>query len=50
MNATPDFGNIEPALICASNFYGERYPFGTLVPALGTKRFNITGVGSAPGI
>jgi len=40
----------EPALICASNFYGERYPFGTLVPALGTKRFNITGVGSAPGI
>jgi predicted Zn-dependent protease len=37
-------------LVNASNFYGERYPFGTLVPALATARFNVTGVGSAPGI
>jgi PmbA protein len=38
------------ALVSASNFYGERYPFGALVPAIATARFNITGVGSAPGI
>jgi PmbA protein len=37
-------------LVNASNFYGERYPYGALVPALATARFNITGVGSAPGI
>jgi predicted Zn-dependent protease len=40
----------EVKLVNASNFYGERYPFGTLVPALATARFNITGVGGAPGI
>jgi predicted Zn-dependent protease len=38
------------SLINASNFYGERYPYGALVPALATARFNVTGVGSAPGI
>jgi PmbA protein len=38
------------ALVNATHFYGERYPFGALVPALATGRFNITGVGSAPGI
>lgn len=38
------------SLVNASNFYGERYPFGALVPALGTARFNVTGIGSAPGI
>jgi len=38
------------SLVNASNFYGERYPFGALVPALATGRFNVTGVGSAPGI
>jgi PmbA protein len=38
------------SLVNGSNFYGERYPFGALVPALATARFNITGVGSAPGI
>ena len=38
------------SLVNASNFYGERYPYGALVPALATPRFNITGVGSAPGI
>src|SRR5205823_9988098 len=40
----------EVALVNASNFYGERYPYGALVPALATERFNVTGVGSAPGI
>jgi PmbA protein len=38
------------SLVNASNFYGERYPFGVRVPALATARFNVTGVGSAPGI
>jgi predicted Zn-dependent protease len=37
-------------LVNASDFYGERYPFGALVPALATARFSITGVGSDPGI
>ena len=37
-------------LVNASNFYGERYPHGALVPALATARFNVTGVGSTPGI
>ncbi|MDX6512906.1 MAG: PmbA protein [Gaiellaceae bacterium] len=37
-------------LVNASDFYGERYPFGTLVPALATARFTITGTGSGPGI
>jgi len=38
------------SLVNASSFYGERYPYGALVPALATGRFNITGVGSGPGI
>jgi len=38
------------SLVNANDFYGERYPRGTLVPALATARFNISGVGSAPGI
>jgi PmbA protein len=37
-------------LVNASNFYGERYPYGSLVPAVATARFNVTGVGSTPGI
>jgi PmbA protein len=37
-------------LVNGSNFYGERYPRGTLAPALATASFNITGVGSTPGI
>jgi predicted Zn-dependent protease len=40
----------EVTLVNSSDFYGERYPVGTLVPALATARFNITGVGSAPGL
>ncbi len=37
-------------LVNASDFYGERYPAGTLVPSIATAYFNITGVGSSPGI
>jgi predicted Zn-dependent protease len=37
-------------LVNQSDFYGERYPFGVLAPAIATARFNITGNGSAPGI
>jgi predicted Zn-dependent protease len=38
------------SLVNASDFYGERYPRGTLAPALATTRFNISGIGSSPGI
>jgi predicted Zn-dependent protease len=37
-------------LVNQSDFYGERYPTGALVPAIATARFNITGNGSTPGI
>jgi PmbA protein len=37
-------------LVNGSNFYGERYAQGALAPALATASFNITGVGSTPGI
>jgi predicted Zn-dependent protease len=37
-------------LVNASNFYGERYPYGALVPALATAHFNVSGTGSRPGI
>ena len=39
----------EVKLVNQSDFYGERYPFGFLSPAIATARFNITGVGSTPG-
>jgi PmbA protein len=38
------------ALVNSQNFYGERYPYGVLSPALASARFTITGVGSKPGI
>jgi PmbA protein len=38
------------SLINSQNFYGERYPYGVLAPALAAARFTITGVGSKPGI
>jgi PmbA protein len=40
----------EPTLVNQSDFYGERFPFGVLTPALATARFNVSGSGSAPGI
>ena len=38
------------SLVNSQNFYGERYPYGVLAPALAAARFTITGVGSKPGI
>jgi predicted Zn-dependent protease len=40
----------EPVLVNQSQFYDERYPHGVLTPALATARFNVTGVGSGPGL
>lgn len=40
----------EVQLVNASNFYGERYPYGAVAPALATAKFNVTGIGSTPGI
>ena len=36
-------------LVNQSDFYGERYPFATLVPAVATEAFRIVGSGSGPG-
>jgi PmbA protein len=38
------------SLVNSQNFYGDRYPYGVLAPALAAARFAITGVGSTPGI
>jgi PmbA protein len=38
------------ALVNSQNFYGERYAYGLLTPAIAAERFTITGVGSKPGI
>ena len=40
----------EFTLVNGSDFYGERYALGALVPAIATGAFNVTGVGSAPGL
>jgi PmbA protein len=40
----------EPRLVNQNDFYGERYPYGTLVPAVATEAFTVTGTGSAPGV
>lgn len=37
-------------LVNSSNFYGARYPYGVLVPALASAHFNVSGVGGGPGI
>ena len=37
-------------LLNQSDFYDERYPYGTLVPALATARFDVTGTGAGPGL
>lgn len=37
-------------LVNGSDFYGERFPTGVLAPALATARFNVSGIGSKPGI
>ena len=38
------------ALVNQSDFYDERYPYGALVPALATARFDVTGAGAGPGL
>ncbi len=54
--AVPDLLADVPALsrdvtlVNQSDFYGERYSMGVLVPAIATARFNVTGIGSTPGI
>jgi predicted Zn-dependent protease len=40
----------ERLLVNQSDFYDERYPFGTLVPSLATGCFSMTGAGSSPGL
>jgi PmbA protein len=40
----------EVTLVNRSDFYDERYPFGTLVPAVATEAFTIVGTGSGPGL
>jgi len=40
----------EPILANVNDFYGARYPYGVLTPSLATARFNVTGIGSRPGI
>jgi len=37
-------------LVNSQNFYGERYPYGVLAPAVACAKFALTGVGSKPGI
>jgi PmbA protein len=40
----------EPIVANVNDFYGARYPFGILTPALATASFNVTGTGSGPGV
>ncbi len=40
----------EVTLVNRSDFYDERYPFGTLVPAVATDSFTVVGTGSGPGL
>ena len=42
------FGTVR--LVNQSDFYGERYPFGALVPAIATEAFTVVGSGSGPGL
>jgi PmbA protein len=37
-------------LVNRSDFYDERYPYGTLVPAVATDSFTVVGTGSGPGL
>ena len=40
----------DSALLNQSAYYDERYPQGMLSPAVATARFDVTGVGSGPGV
>ena len=37
-------------LVNQTEYYDERYPYGALVPALATARFDVTGTGAGPGL
>jgi predicted Zn-dependent protease len=40
----------DPVLVNQNAYYDERYPTGILVPGVATARFDVTGVGSGPGV
>ena len=40
----------ETTLVNRSAFYGDRYVYGALVPAIASAKFNVSGVGSRPGL
>jgi predicted Zn-dependent protease len=40
----------EPVLLNHNSYYDERYATGLLSPAVATARFDVTGVGSGPGV
>jgi PmbA protein len=40
----------ERKLVNLTAFYGDRYVFGAVVPAIASARFNVTGIGSRPGL
>jgi PmbA protein len=40
----------EPVLLNQNAYYDERYPTGMLSPAVATARFDVTGLGSGPGV
>jgi predicted Zn-dependent protease len=40
----------EPRLVGLTDYYGQRFALGARVPALATRAFNVTGVGSRPGL
>jgi len=40
----------ERMLVNLNELYGERFPYGALVPSLATTKFQITGTGSGPGL
>jgi PmbA protein len=40
----------QTTLVNRSAFYGDRYVYGALVPAIASAKFNVTGTGSRPGL
>jgi predicted Zn-dependent protease len=40
----------EPTLVSTADFYDDRYPTASLVPAVATETFTIVGTGSGPGL
>jgi PmbA protein len=40
----------ETTLVNRTAFYGDRFVYGALVPAIASARFNVTGIGSRPGL